>query len=95
MTQQSQARRKRVEIPPHLTYMIAEKLIVEFGGTPLDVTAYRGYGLGQRDPSTLPNVRSDSESEWQNDRQTAKWRSLRKWVESGSSTGYRYGESDV
>lgn len=90
-----QPRRKRDEIPPHLTYMIAEKLIVEFGGQPLDVNAFRGYGLGQRDPSTVPGRRSDSESEWQNNRQTRKWASLRGWVNSANSTGYRYGESDV
>lgn len=94
MAQPRKPKGKR-EIPPHLTYMIAEKLIVEFGGEPLDVTKFRGYGLGQREPSTMPNLRSDSESDWQNDRQTAKWRRLRKWVQSANSTGYRYGECDV
>lgn len=75
----------RDTLPPHLTYMIAEQLLRN-----LDVTKFRGYGLGDRDPSTLPGRKSGSESEWDNERGTRNWKALRKWVASANSAGVKY-----
>lgn len=64
-----------------LTYMIAETMIPP---GELDVTKFRGYGLGDRDPATLPVRKSNSETS------SANWQALRKWVQSANSKGVKY-----
>jgi len=44
----------------------------------------RGYGLGERNPKTLPGVYADSETPDQNRARTRFWTSLRKKVEKGA-----------
>lgn len=74
------------DIPPHLTYMIAETMIPS---GELDVTRFRGYGIGERDPKTLPGRFSNSESHWENAAASRSWESRRKWVQSANSAGVK------
>lgn len=74
------------DIPPHLTYMIAETMIPP---GELDVTRFRGYGIGQRDPATLPGRKNGSESEHENRAGSQKWDNLRRWVQSANSAGVK------
>lgn len=73
------------EVPPHLTYMIAEQLVDK-----LDVTKFRDYGLGERDAGTLPGRHHNSESEWENASRSRYWQARRKWVQSANSAGVKY-----
>jgi hypothetical protein len=48
----------------------------------------RGFGLGERDPDTLPGATAISEKEWANASRTRYWRSLRRKVQSPVSWRY-------
>ena len=51
----------------------------------------RTYGLGQRDPHTLPNYSMDNESSRENREKTRKWKSLGKMARHGHSfVGMKY-----
>lgn len=80
-------RKSKKEVPPHLTYMIAETLIP---ASELDVTKFRGYGLGERDQSTMPGRKSNSESDWENESRSRYWQARRRWVQSANSAGVKY-----
>lgn len=42
----------------------------------------RGYGLGERNPATLPNLTKDHESEVKNAERTEHWAYVRKLAET-------------
>lgn len=50
----------------------------------------RAFGLGQRNPDTLPGSGKNAESVEQNRRETRSLGSLRKWVQSANSVGAKY-----
>lgn len=88
LTSGSNNRRAKVmkNVSSHLTYMIAEVLIP---AEQLDITKFRGYGIGQRDPATMPGRKVGSETERDNRRESAKWSARRKWVQSANSVGVK------
>ena len=45
----------------------------------------RAYGLGERNPDTLPSAGHGRESRQENDYGTRRWTTLRKLVQSGAS----------
>lgn len=45
----------------------------------------RAYGLGERNPETLPDGTNGRESESDNARNTRRWTTLRKLVQAGAS----------
>jgi len=71
--------------PPHMTYMIAEKFV-----TDLDVTRLRSYGIGQRDPETLPGKKMNSETDYANRVGSRTWSTLRKRAASIEFVGHKY-----
>jgi hypothetical protein len=50
----------------------------------------RGYGLGERNPKTLPEVRQDSEKAVEARIANARWSRLRKQVQAGRTIGHKY-----
>jgi hypothetical protein len=50
----------------------------------------RAYGLGQRNPETLPGAHPGSESESDNRVASARWRKLRRMVQAGRFVGGKY-----
>jgi hypothetical protein len=58
----------------------------------LDPVKRRGrvFGLGERNPKTLPYVHNDSETREENDRRTAHWRKVGKLVKAGRFIGSKY-----
>lgn len=82
---------KRNQLPKYLTYLIAEKYVASETLRAAHLTEEdRNFGLGKRNPATLPGVRSDSESEWANHHSSKGWSALRKWVASANSSGVKY-----
>jgi len=73
------------DVPPHMTYMIAEKFV-----TDLDVTRLRDYGIGERNPDTLPGKALNSETDNANRNHSRDWRTLRKRTASIEFIGHKY-----
>lgn len=52
--------------------------------------ARRGYGLGQRDPQTLPGKHVSNESTHDNRVKSRTWRSIGKTVRKTGLPGFKY-----
>lgn len=50
----------------------------------------RAFGLGERNPKTLPGVHADSELPSENARGTAHWNRIGKLVKAGRFVGSKY-----
>lgn len=50
----------------------------------------RAYGLGERNPETLPGSGKNAETVWENQARSRKLSATRKWVQSANSAGYKY-----
>lgn len=50
----------------------------------------RTFGLGERNPKTLPGAHPDSELWSENVRRTAHWTRMRKLVQAGRFIGSKY-----
>lgn len=73
------------EIPAHLTYLIAETLVDK-----VPTTAVRDYGLGERNPETLPGRKLNSESVNANRVHSEHWDSMRRTANSIAWIGHKY-----
>ena len=47
----------------------------------------RGYGIGERNPETLPGRGYKCETEWENEKSTERWKKIRQWA---SKLGAKY-----